>query len=111
MSGYTYESFERGLWTVGHRDESGKWHAESDYDDPQAAADRVHYLNGGAVTPQPSPDPGAAMREAASRELTAAITEARGYREALQRIAKRIDDDSISVRIIARQAEHALEGQ
>jgi hypothetical protein len=49
VSGYTYESFERGLWTVGHRDDSGKWHAESDHDDPQAAADRVHYLNGGAV--------------------------------------------------------------
>lgn len=59
MSGYTYESFERGLWTVGHRDESGKWHAESDHDDPQDAADRVHYLNGGTVAPA-APKPSAA---------------------------------------------------
>jgi hypothetical protein len=59
VSGYSYESFERGLWTVGHRDESGKWHAESDHDDPQAAADRVHYLNGGNAMPttrQPAPE-------------------------------------------------------
>ena len=47
MNGYVYQSFERGLWTVGFYDPSGKWHAESDHDDPEEAAKRVNYLNGG----------------------------------------------------------------
>jgi hypothetical protein len=47
MTMYTYESFERGLWTVGHRDPKGVWHPESDHDTQEAAARRVHWLNGG----------------------------------------------------------------
>jgi hypothetical protein len=34
------------LWTVGFYDSIGNWHPESDYDTPEAAAERVHYLNG-----------------------------------------------------------------
>ena len=44
---YVYIKSEPGLWTVGHYDPSGKWIPESDHDSPEAAAKRVHYLNGG----------------------------------------------------------------
>jgi hypothetical protein len=35
------------LWTVGFYDPAGKWHAETDHDNKEAAAERVHWLNGG----------------------------------------------------------------
>jgi hypothetical protein len=47
---YVYIQSERGdhpLWTVGHYDPDGKWIAESDHQDPEKAAERVAYLNGG----------------------------------------------------------------
>jgi hypothetical protein len=47
---YVYESFERGLWTVGFYGPDGKFRPEADYTDQVAAGQRVHYLNGGQVT-------------------------------------------------------------
>lgn len=47
MNGYVYKQFEPGLWTVGFYDPSGAWYPESDHDSTEAAAERVHYLNGG----------------------------------------------------------------
>lgn len=35
------------LWTVGFYRPDGKWEAEDDYLTSEAAADRVHFLNGG----------------------------------------------------------------
>lgn len=43
---YVYESFEPGLWTVGYYDPAGEFHPESDHEDREKAAARVHYLNG-----------------------------------------------------------------
>lgn len=44
---YVYIQSEQGLYTVGFYSPDGKWYAESDHDDPQKAAERTHYLNGG----------------------------------------------------------------
>lgn len=49
---YVYERTVRNLWTVGHYkpNEDGlgsKWWPESDHETSEAAAARVHYLNGG----------------------------------------------------------------
>lgn len=44
---YVYLQSEPGLFTVGFYDPSGKWHAESDWDDSEDAARRVAFLNGG----------------------------------------------------------------
>lgn len=44
---YVYINSEPGLWTVGFYRPDGKWEAESDHDSTDAAAARVHYLNGG----------------------------------------------------------------
>ena len=44
---YIYIESEPGLYTVGFYDPKGVWVPESDYDDKEAAAKRVHYLNGG----------------------------------------------------------------
>jgi len=44
---YVYLYSEQNLWTVGFYDPEGKWHPESDYNDPQEAAKRVALLNGG----------------------------------------------------------------
>jgi hypothetical protein len=38
-----------GLWTVGHYDPDGKFIPESDHSLQDAAATRVHWLNGGNV--------------------------------------------------------------
>lgn len=48
---YVYRELERGLWTVGFFDPTGKWYPESDHQTIQAAAARVNYLNGGAYAP------------------------------------------------------------
>jgi hypothetical protein len=47
-----------GLWTVGYYTPDGEWHPESDHDTAEAAAERVHWLNGGATAsaiPEPEP--------------------------------------------------------
>jgi len=46
---YVYESFERGLWTVGFYGPDGKFRPEADYTDQVAAGQRVHFLNGGSA--------------------------------------------------------------
>ena len=35
------------LYTVGYYAPDGKWYPESDHDNSEEAAKRVHYLNGG----------------------------------------------------------------
>lgn len=44
---YIYVRSEPGLYTVGFYSPDGKFHSESDHDTPEAAAKRVHWLNGG----------------------------------------------------------------
>lgn len=44
---YVHDKNEPNLWTVGFYDPKGNWHPESDHDSTAAAAERVHYLNGG----------------------------------------------------------------
>lgn len=44
---HVYQSFEKGLWTVGHYDPSGKFHPYSDHSNEAEAAARVIELNGG----------------------------------------------------------------
>ena len=44
---YVYIKSEAQLWTVGFYSPDGSWHSESDHPTPEAAAERVHYLNGG----------------------------------------------------------------
>ncbi len=45
---YVYIQSEPELWTVGFYQPNGKWEPESDWASAEAAAKRVHYLNGGA---------------------------------------------------------------
>ncbi len=44
---YVYIESEPGLWTVGFYDPTEGFRPESDHKTPEAAAARVHYLNGG----------------------------------------------------------------
>jgi hypothetical protein len=44
---WIYIRSEAELWTVGFYDPDGKFVPESDYDGPEKAASRVHFLNGG----------------------------------------------------------------
>lgn len=44
---YVFIQSEPTLWTVGHYDPSGRWHAVSDHDSPGEAGERVRVLNGG----------------------------------------------------------------
>lgn len=44
--GYVYIRSEPQLYTVGHYDPAGAWHAESDWCDSERAAERVAWLNG-----------------------------------------------------------------
>lgn len=46
---WVYVQSEANLWTVGHYAPDGKWHGDSDHTSPEKAAERVHYLNGGAA--------------------------------------------------------------
>ena len=46
---YVYVRSEPTLWTVGFYKPDGSWEPESDHTSPQQAAERVAYLNGGAV--------------------------------------------------------------
>ncbi len=43
---YVYIRTEPQLWTVGFYSPNGHWEPESDWDSPEKAAERVHYLNG-----------------------------------------------------------------
>ena len=45
---YVYIKSEPSLWTVGFYNPDGKFISESDWDTQEEAAERVHYLNGGA---------------------------------------------------------------
>ena len=38
---------EPQLWTVGFYSPDGEFHPESDHDNKESAAERVHWLNGG----------------------------------------------------------------
>jgi len=44
---WVYIKSEPRLWTVGFYSPDGKWNPENDYGNPEEAAARVHYLNGG----------------------------------------------------------------
>ncbi len=44
---YVYIKTESRLWTVGFYSSDGRWFSESDWDNSEDAAKRVHYLNGG----------------------------------------------------------------
>lgn len=44
---WVYIRTESCLFTVGFYTPEGEWMPESDYNTPQEAADRCHYLNGG----------------------------------------------------------------
>ena len=44
---YVYKGTECPLYTVGHYLPDGSFYAESDHVEACAAAERVHYLNGG----------------------------------------------------------------
>jgi len=43
---YVYVRSEPHLWTVGFYKPNGEWEPESDHNNKQDAAERVHYLNG-----------------------------------------------------------------
>ncbi len=53
---YVYVQSEPGLWTVGFYDPSGRWHADSDYDNRSDAAARVAWLNGSGKQEETSTD-------------------------------------------------------
>lgn len=44
---YVYIEINRDLWSVGFYKPDGKWEEESNWDNFELAAKRVHYLNGG----------------------------------------------------------------
>lgn len=55
-SNWYYQQTKPGLWTVGHDDSAGKWHADSDHSEREQAAKRCHYLNGGNQTEPGNPE-------------------------------------------------------
>ena len=44
---YVYIKSEPRLFTVGFYDPKGNWNPDSDWENREQAAERVHYLNGG----------------------------------------------------------------
>jgi hypothetical protein len=44
---WVYQRTEPELWTVGFYTPDGEWKTDGDFDSPEEAADRVHFLNGG----------------------------------------------------------------
>jgi len=44
---WVYRQTDKQVWAVGFYAPDGEWIAESDHDDPDKAAFRVHWLNGG----------------------------------------------------------------
>lgn len=55
MSSYVYIKSEPQLWTVGFYEPNGCWQPESDWDNPQDAAERVAWLNGGRRETEKAP--------------------------------------------------------
>jgi len=49
MSSYVYEPDGKGGFIVGFYSPEGRWMKESDHEHKSAAADRVHWLNGGST--------------------------------------------------------------
>ena len=47
---YVYIRSEKTLYTVGFYKPDGSWESESDHSNQEAAAERVHWLNGGRDT-------------------------------------------------------------
>ena len=45
---WVYLRTEKRLWTVGYYRPDGKFETDDDFDDRDAARDRVAYLNGGS---------------------------------------------------------------
>jgi hypothetical protein len=69
---YVYIQSEPVLWTVGFYAPNGEWNAESDHSSTEAAAQRVHWLNGGGQEKEYVPSPiVAAARE--KRRSTAGL--------------------------------------
>ncbi len=52
---WVYIRSEGMLWTVGFYDPAGEFQSDSDHATPEAAAARVHYLNGGCSIEGPAP--------------------------------------------------------
>jgi len=52
---YVYIRSEHFTWTVGFYEPDGKWVSESDHETPEAAAERVAWLNGGGVKEETIP--------------------------------------------------------
>ena len=51
---WVYLRTEENVWTVGFfAPPDNKWVTESDHPDPESAAQRVHWLNGGAGKASP----------------------------------------------------------
>jgi len=48
---YVYKQTEPNLYTVGFYAPTGKWIPESDWSIKEEAIERVHYLNGGGISP------------------------------------------------------------
>ncbi len=48
---YVYKYIDDRLYVVGFYDPSGRWVPESDWSIQEKAIDRVHYLNGGGISP------------------------------------------------------------
>jgi hypothetical protein len=44
---WVYQQSEPRLWTVGYYGPTGIWYTDSDHSSKEAAAQRVHWLNGG----------------------------------------------------------------
>ena len=44
---WVYMRSETGLFTTGYYDPKGVWHPDKDFDNKDAASNRVHFLNGG----------------------------------------------------------------
>lgn len=47
---WVYRLTEGGIYTVGFYTPQGEWCTDSDHESKEAAALRVHYLNGGGLT-------------------------------------------------------------
>ena len=45
---YVYKQTESRLWTVGYYAPNGEWYPESDHENPEDAAKRAAWLNGGS---------------------------------------------------------------
>lgn len=53
---WLYRRSGHGVWEVGFFDSAGEWCADSTHRQPAAAADRVHWLNGGATVTDTGPE-------------------------------------------------------